>query len=113
MKYFLAILLIITLNANTFAASGICMMEHDNISIKDQTITCHETERDAIQQMTQIDNDKVELHLCDCDMSSQFIYRFVLNIFSIPVVSHAYFNNIQHQLLTISSKYRPPILFHS
>lgn len=103
MKYLLAIFLILTLNANSFASSRLCMMEYDIISTQDQSMPCH----DSVQETS----NTVEPHLCDCDMSSQFIYTFVLNIFSSPLVTPTYFNKIQHKPLTISFKYRPPIHF--
>jgi hypothetical protein len=102
MKYLLAIFLMITLNANAFAASGICVMAHEGISIKEQPTPCHETKQEQ---------SNTKLHSCECDMSSQFIYAVVLNIFNIPVISHTYISTAEHQSLTVSPKYRPPIYF--
>ena len=104
MKYLLAIFLITTLIANSYAASGFCMVEHENTSIESQSMPCHESKQEQ--------SNTVKLHLCDCEMSSPFIYTFVLNVSSIPIVSDIYFNKIQHYLLTISFKYRPPKYFH-
>mgnify|MGYP000684039231 CR=1 FL=1 len=105
MKYLLSIFLIITLFANAFAASGLCNMEHEKISTQGQSMPCHESSKE--------ESGFVEPHICDCDMSSQFIYSFVLNIFSTPAVSDSFFNEIEHQYLTINFKFRPPINFHS
>jgi hypothetical protein len=105
MKYLLTLLLMFALNANALSGIGTCTMEHDIISTQSEPMPCHDAEQDQSQE--------VKPHLCDCDMSAQYVYSLVLNITSSPIIEAPLLNEIQHNSLVSSPMYRPPIRFSS
>jgi hypothetical protein len=113
MKHLIAFFLVFILAANAFAASGVCFMQHEVVSMQSDSMPCHDFAQDDVTpiQSDQTQLDEQNSHLCDCDKCTQYASSFVSLAASAPLVDLFMSTPVNHKSLNFSPNYRPPIQF--